>query len=196
MSAGGHAAQAAPSAWVARFAPLVPRGASVLDVACGGGRHARLFAAQGCEVEAVDRDAAALEQLQGVTGINAVAADLEQDVWPYVGRGFDAVVVTNYLYRPHFDALLASVKPGGMLIYETFMLGNERFGKPSNPAFLLEADELLQRLEGAFMVLAFEQGEVAEPKPAVVQRICALRVPVTALPKLPQGGSCPDLSGL
>lgn len=175
MSAGGHAAQAAPSAWVARFAPLVPRGASVLDVACGGGRHARLFAAQGCEVEAVDRDAAALEQLQGVPGINAVVADLEQDAWPYADRGFDAVVITNYLYRPHFDALLASVMPGGILIYETFMVGNERFGKPSNPDFLLSANELLQRLEGGFDVVAFEQGEVSQPKPAVVQRICAQR---------------------
>lgn len=179
-----HAALAAPSAWVARFAALVPAGGAVLDVACGGGRHARLFAARGCTVEAVDRDAAALVQLQDVAGITPVVADLEQEAWPLAGRRCDAVVVTNYLYRPHFDALLECVAPGGVLIYETFMIGNERFGKPSNPAFLLEADELLQRVAGGFSVLAFEQGEVAQPKPAMVQRICALRGS-EALPRIP-----------
>lgn len=181
---GEHAALAAPSAWVARFAALVPAGASVLDVACGGGRHARLFAAHGCRVEAVDRDAVALAQLQGVAGITTVVADLEQDVWPYAGRQFDAVVVSNYLYRPHFDALMACVAPGGVLIYETFMLGNERFGKPSNPAFLLEPDELLRRVAAGFSVLGFEQGEAAMPKQAMVQRICALRGQ-GALPLIP-----------
>ena len=180
-----HAQLAAPSAWVARFAALVPVGGRVLDVACGGGRHARLFAERSCTVEAVDRDAAALAQLAGVAGITPVCADLEQEVWPYTGRSFDAVVVTNYLYRPHFDALLACVAPGGVLIYETFMLGNERFGKPSNPGFLLEPDELLRRVAAGFSVLAFEQGEVAAPKPAMVQRICALRRGEAALPRIP-----------
>lgn len=170
-----HATLAAPSAWVARFAARVPTGASVLDLACGGGRHARLFAARGCRVEAVDRDAAALAQLQGVAGVTPLVADLEQEAWPLAGRTFDALVVTNYLYRPHFEALLDCVAPGGLLIYETFMVGNERFGKPSNPAFLLSPDELLQRVAGRFSVLAFEQGEVAEPKPAMVQRICVVR---------------------
>lgn len=170
-----HALLATPSAWVARFAPQVQAGASVLDLACGGGRHARLFAARGCRVEAVDRDAAALAQLQGVAGVTPVVADLEQEAWPLAGRTFDAVVVTNYLYRPHFEALLDCVAPGGLLIYETFMVGNERFGKPSNPAFLLSPDELLQRVAGRFSVMAFEQGEVATPKPAMVQRLCARR---------------------
>lgn len=180
-----HLRLAAPSGWVARFAALVPVGSTVLDVASGGGRHARLFAARGCKVEAVDRDAAALAQLQDVAAISTVVADLEQGTWPLAGRRFDAVVVTNYLYRPHFDALLDCVAPGGVLIYETFMLGNERFGKPSNPAFLLEADELLQRVAGGFSVLAFEQGEVAQPKSAMVQRICAVRRGDAALPRIP-----------
>ena len=179
-----HLRLAAPSAWVARFAALAPVGSTVLDVASGGGRHARLFAARGCKVEAVDRDAAALAQLQDVAAITTVVADLEQAAWPLAGRRFDAVVVTNYLYRPHFDALLDCVTPGGVLIYETFMLGNERFGKPSNPAFLLEPDELLRRVAAGFSVLAFEQGEVAAPKPAMVQRICAVRGS-EALPRIP-----------
>jgi hypothetical protein len=110
-----------------------------------------------------------------VAGITPVVADLEQETWPLAGRAFDAVTVTNYLYRPHFDALLDCVAPGGLLIYETFMAGNERFGKPSNPDFLLAPDELLQRVAGKFSVLAFEQGEVEAPKPAMVQRICARR---------------------
>lgn len=179
-----HSLLAAPSAWVQRFAALVPAGSKVLDLACGGGRHARLFAAQGCSVEAVDRDVEALAQLKGVAGVRPVAIDLEQQTWPYAGRRFDAVVVTNYLHRPHFDALLDCVTPGGVLIYETFMSGNERFGKPSNPAFLLAPDELLQRVAGGFSVLAFEQGEVTEPKPAMVQRICARRSS-EALPHVP-----------
>lgn len=170
-----HVEQVQPSAWVARFAPLVPAGASVLDVACGGGRQTRLFAARGCAVEAVDRDASALAQLVGVVGARAVQADLETGTWPYAGRRFDAVVVVNYLYRLRFAELLECVAPGGLLIYETFMRGNERFGKPSNPDFLLATDELLQRVAGSFAVIAFEQGEVAEPRPAMVQRICALR---------------------
>lgn len=182
-----HAAQTEPSAWVARFAPLLPAGSTVLDVACGGGRHARLFAAQGCEVEAVDRDADALAQLADVAGVRAVQADLESGAWPYAGHRFDAVVVTNYLYRLRFAELLECVRPGGVLIYETFMRGNERFGKPSNPDFLLAADELLQRVAGSFAVLAFEQGEIMEPKPAMVQRVCALRrgEDEPELPRLP-----------
>ncbi|MDX5445246.1 MAG: class I SAM-dependent methyltransferase [Zoogloeaceae bacterium] len=179
-----HSALAAPSAWVARFAASVPAGSTVLDLACGGGRHARLFASRGCRVEAVDRDAGVLRALQGVDGVTPVVADLEEEAWPYAGRRFDAVVVTNYLYRPHFDALLDCIAPGGLVIYETFMSGNERFGRPSNPAFLLAPDELLQRVAGGFSVLAFEQGEVTEPKPAMVQRICARRTSGQA-PQIP-----------
>ena len=182
---GSHAALAAPSAWVVRFAPLVARGASVLDLASGGGRHARIFAAMGCDVEAVDKDADALVPLESVAGVRTVCADLEGGPWPYAERHFDAVVVTNYLYRPRFTELLACVAPGGLLIYETFMRGNERFGKPSSLEFLLGADELLQRVEGAFSVIAFEQGEVAQPKPAMIQRICAVRC-ADADPALPR----------
>lgn len=171
----GHEALLASSAWVRRWAPLVAVGGKVLDVACGGGRHARLFAAAGYKVEAVDRDAAAIAALAAVPGIRALCADIEGGPWPFAGRQFDAVVVTNYLHRPLFSALIDAVAPGGLLIYETFAVGNERHGRPSNPDFLLREGELLERVSGALGVVAYEHGLVANPKPAVVQRLCARR---------------------
>lgn len=172
-----------PSPWVCRFAAVLTPGARVLDLACGSGRHAHWLAGRGYAVHAVDRDAAALATLDGVPGVRTQALDLEGARWPLEGESFDAVVVTNYLYRAHFEALLALVRPGGVLIYETFMLGNARFGKPSNPDFLLQPGELLERVREGWSVLAFEQGEVSQPRPAVVQRVCAVRG--TSLPPLP-----------
>ena len=173
----------APSAWVTRFAPLINAGGEVLDYDCGSGRHARWLAQRGFHVEAVDRDASALESLQGVPRIDTRRADLESGQWPYAGRRFDGVIVTNYLFRPRLEMLLALLGPGGVRIYETFMLGNEAFGRPSNPEFLLRAHELLERVAGAFSVVAFEQGQVAVPRAAVVQRICAVKGSVgTSLP--------------
>lgn len=164
----------AASAWVRRFATLIPERGLVLDVACGAGRHARLLAALGYRVEAVDRDALLLAGLQGVPGITTRVADLEGDVWAYGAAAFDGVVVTNYLHRPRFDALIEALRPGGVLIYETFMVGNETLGKPSNPAFLLKEGELLDRVRPRLTVIAFEQGRVDIPKPAFIQRICAI----------------------
>lgn len=162
-----------PSEWVRRFADLLPSGARVLDLAAGGGRHARLLAGRGFRVTAVDRDAAALATMEGVAGIETRVLDLEGPDWPLGGEQFDAVVVANYLYRPRFAALFELVRPGGLLIYETFMLGNERFGKPSNPDFLLRPRELVDCLPEGWSVVAFEQGEVE--RPAVIQRLCATR---------------------
>ncbi|WP_083200314.1 class I SAM-dependent methyltransferase [Thauera phenolivorans] len=164
-----------PSAWVQRFAPLIRSRGDVLDFACGAGRHARWLAAHGWRVEAVDRDAESLGALAGVPGVQVRQAELEQGAWPYRGRQFDAVVVTNYLFRAHFELLLELVTPGGVLIYETFMAGNERFGKPSNPAFLLAPNELLRRVHDGWTVVAFEQGVIAGERPAAIQRICALK---------------------
>jgi SAM-dependent methyltransferase len=168
---------AAPSAWVRRFAPLMAPGGTVLDVACGGGRHSRLLAAAGHGVEAVDRDAEALAGLASVRGVSVRRADLEDGPWPYAGRRFDGIVVCNYLHRPLFPLLADALADGGVLIYETFMLGNERFGRPSNPDFLLRPNELYEAFGSQLQVVAFEQGEVTQPKPAVVQRLCAVRGP-------------------
>lgn len=167
------AAPAESSAWVRRWAPLVRTAGPVLDVACGGGRHALFFAACGHPVDAVDRDAAAIAALAAQSGISALCADIENGPWPYAGRQFAAIVVTNYLHRPLFPALMAALAPGGVLIYETFAQGNEAYGRPANPDFLLQRGELL-RAVGAARVVAYEDLYVEQPRPAMVQRICAV----------------------
>ena len=167
--------QLEPSAWVCRFARLIaPRGA-VLDLACGQGRHARYLAGLGYRVEAVDRESAAIAGLAGIAGVATRCIDLEASPWPFTVASFDGIVVTNYLHRPLVPALIQVLRPGGILIYETFAAGNETLGRPSNPEFLLRPDELLQSVHGHLQVLAFEQGLVARPKPAVIQRICAVK---------------------
>ena len=164
------------SLWVERFSPLIRAGGSVLDLACGKGRHSLLLARLGYKVDAVDRD---VEALAGITanapGIVTRLADLEGGPWPYHGCVFDGIVVTNYLFRPLLPMLLDALDANGVLIYETFMVGNERFGKPSNPDFLLRQDELLDLVRPRLTVVAFEQGEIDVPRPAVVQRLCATR---------------------
>lgn len=160
-----------PSEWVLRWAQLVERG-PVLDVACGAGRHAMLFAERGFGVYAVDREE---QVLPG--SISFVKADLEDgSPWPWPGKRFAAIVVTNYLHRPLFPRLIESLEPGAVLIYETFMLGNERYGRPSNPNFLLRPGELLEAF-ATLRVVAFEQGTVERPKKAALQRICVIREP-------------------
>jgi SAM-dependent methyltransferase len=171
-----------PSPWIVRFAGLFTAGGRILDLACGSGRHAMTLAARGHTVEAVDRDAAALARLQGIAGITTREADLEGGPWPYFGQSFAGIVVSNYLYRPLLPHLLGALDEGGVLIYETFMVGNEHFGKPSNPAYLLRSGELLELVRRRLAVVAFEQGEVDQPKPAMVQRICAMRGGVGRLP--------------
>ncbi len=148
----------------------------MLDLACGSGRHARLLARLGFEVAAVDRDFAAILKLQNVPGVTATQLDLEGDEWPLAGRTFAGIVVTNYLWRPRLPDLLAMLAPGGVLIYETFMLGNEAYGKPSSPAFLLRPGELREVAQAAGLrQIAFEEGYMASPKPAMRQAICAVR---------------------
>ena len=173
-----------PSAWISRFAPLVAKTAPILDVACGSGRHLRLFVRLGHRVVGVDRDPRGIADLTGHPQVEIVAADLEDGgPWPLSGRQFAGIVVTNYLFRPLFPALLSGLAPGGWLLYETYARGNERFGRPAEPSFLLTSGELLGLAHGRLQIVAFEQGEVASPKAAVVQRIAAVNdlSPVAAL---------------
>jgi len=161
----------APSDWVRRWSHLVPSGAHVLDVACGSGRHVRWFAERGCRVTAIDRDTAATEPLRGVARV--VIADLEGAPWPLAGEHFDAVLCTHYLWRPLLPTLVEAISEKGVLIYETFAVGNETVGKPSNPDFLLRPGELLDATRG-LRVVAYEDGFLADP-PRYLQRIVAAR---------------------
>jgi SAM-dependent methyltransferase len=157
---------------VAAHLPRAGVGATLVDVAAGGGRHSRHALAMGYRVTAIDRDVSALT---AAAAFEVLAADIEAAPWPYPGREWDAVLVCNYLHRPLLPVLVESVAPSGLFIYETFAQGNERFGKPSNPAYLLAPGELLEAVRGRLRVLAYEDVEVQTPKPAMVQRILARR---------------------
>lgn len=162
------------SSWIAAWAGLVPAGVPVLDVAAGKGRHTHFFADRGHRVTAIDRDVSALAATDRV---EIIAADLEDgSPWPLAGRTFGAVIVANYLHRPLFPHLFDALEPGGVLLYETFMVGNERFGRPSRPEFLLNDGELLELVRGRFSVIAYEARMISEPKMAMVQRIAARRL--------------------
>ena len=167
-----------PSDWVVRFAARLRPGARVLDVACGHGRHARYLAGLGCRVTAVDSDPACGQSLAGAASIDFLLADLEDGPWPFDDRSFDAIVVIHYLHRPLLPKLVAALAPEGLLVYETFATGNERFGRPRNPDHLLHARELLDAF-AHLRVLAFEDGYVERPAAAMVQRIAALKVEPT-----------------
>ncbi|MEE8505217.1 MAG: class I SAM-dependent methyltransferase [Kiloniellales bacterium] len=170
-----HPGPTEPSAWVLRFAGRVPPGGAVLDVACGAGRHTRLFLKRGHPVSAVDIDLSGIADIAGDPGLEALEADLEDGrPFPLEGRQFAGVVVTNYLHRPLMPALVAAVAPGGVLIYATFARGNERFGKPRNPAHLATPGELLDAVRGRLRVVAYEDLIVDAPRKAAVQRLCAV----------------------
>ncbi len=165
-----------PSAWVTRFAALAPTDLPVLDVAAGAGRHSQLFLDLGFPVTAVDIDISGLDDLTDRTRLEIVEADLEDGgPWPFAGRSFGGIVVTDYLYRPILPLLAACLAPGGVLIYETFAEGNAAFGRPKNPDFLLRPNELLEAFEDVLQIVAFEQGLVQTPRPAARQRLCATK---------------------
>ena len=173
----------AASPWITRWSALVPAG-PVLDVACGGGRHTRWFLARGHDVVAVDRDLSGVADLSRNHRLEAIETDLEDGRRAgTAGRRFAAVVVTNYLFRPLLGVLVDAVAPGGVLLYETFAHGNDRFGRPTNPDFLLAPGELLHAVHGRLRVVAYEDVVTDDPRPAAVQRIAAVREPaaVTAL---------------
>src|SRR5438067_1280633 len=176
-----RASSAPASAWVRRFVPLIRRGGRVLDLAAGSGRHTRLLLDSGFAVCAVDRDISALFPLAGAS-CEVRQIDLETGTpWP-LGAGYDAIVVTNYLHRPLLPTIAQFLATGGVLIYETFARGNERFGRPLNPDFLLRAGELLDAF-AMLTVVAFEQGEVSVPRASVIQRIAAVAGPLGRLPE-------------
>ena len=161
----------APSAWLLRHAALLAGRRTALDVAAGGGRHVRWLQSQGLHVTAVDRDPAAVASWP--PECESLGADVERDGWPFDGRRFDVVVVVHYLWRPLLRAIVDAVAPGGVLVYETFAVGQETIGRPSNPDFLLRHGELLDAAHGLH-VHAYEDGLLDDP-PRFVQRIAASR---------------------
>ena len=166
-----------PSAWVERFLGQIPVRSRLLDVACGTGRHTRLFLDKGHTVTAIDRDLSRIADIRSDRLVR-IEADLETGTsWPLAGEDFAGVIVTNYLYRPILQNLVSSVASAGMLIYETFAEGNEKFGRPMNPDFLLKPGELLNLVHKILRVIAYEDTVMIHPKPAQIQRIAAFRVP-------------------
>jgi SAM-dependent methyltransferase len=172
----------APSVWVNRFLPLIKPGGLVLDLAAGSGRHVRLLRDCGFAVCAVDRDTTALLAFAGPC-CEVRRIDLETDDRRQLGDDYDGIIVTNYLHRPLLPAIARALAPGGVLIYETFARGNERFGRPRNPDFLLRPSELLEAFT-TLTVVAFEQGEVSVPRPAMIQRLAAVLGPTGPLPEI------------
>jgi SAM-dependent methyltransferase len=178
-AAGPHAADLSPSDWAQRWLGRLPAGATVLDFAAGRGRHVRLALAGGARVTAADRDAAALASVDPAA--ERLVADLEAGPWPFGARRFDVVLCANFLHRARLDLLMGLVAPGGLLVYETFALGNERYGRPSNPAFLLRPGELYEAAARAGLhVLAYEHGFTGAARPSMVQRLAAARPPFEA----------------
>ncbi len=180
MSDPAHAIDS-PSPWVCRWAVLIRAGGRVLDVACGRGRHLRYLRSLGFAPVGVDRDESLRNTVGAIAGAEFHSADIESGPWPFPTGEFDGVVVTNYLHRPIFPRLVEALRPGGVLVYETFAAGNERYGRPSNPDFLLRPGELLE-LTRPLQPVAFEQGLTSAPEQAVVQRICAVRSGAKAQP--------------
>ncbi|MEM7442066.1 MAG: class I SAM-dependent methyltransferase [Pseudomonadota bacterium] len=162
------------SGWVTRFAPLVARDRTVLDVACGNGRHSRLFSERGNQITAVDIDLRGIADLANLPNVTCVKADLEGTLWPFGDQKFGAIIVTNYHHRPLLPTYLAALEPDGVAIYEGYAVGNQRFGNLATNV-LLRSGELLEWAQGAMRVVAYEHGEVSSPKAAVVQRMVAIK---------------------
>ena len=166
-----HIGQVSP--WVTRFAGEIAFGGNVLDLACGSGRHSLHLLRLNHSVTACDINISALAGLEEKPGLEIIAADLENGLWPFSDRLFTGIVVTNYLHRPLFPDILAALAPGGLLIYETFATGNEKFGRPRNPDHLLERGELISGILDGLEILAYEDITISTPHPACVQRVCA-----------------------
>jgi len=170
-----HSSPNDPSRWIVRFAPLAAIGGAVLDLAAGGGRHGRLFLARGHPVTFADKNVSALADLAGEARATVTEIDLEDGrPWPFPAGAFAVIVVSNYLFRPHLDGLVASLAPGGLLLYETFACGNEDFGRPRSPDHLLKPGELLDLARGRLQVVAYEGGVTDGEPAAVKQRLCAV----------------------
>ena len=171
-NSGGHR-RGPPSDWIQRFVGEIKPGGSILDLACGSGRHSLFLLRRGHPVTACDIDVSGLADIKREAGLEIIQADLENTPWPFPERLFSAIVVTNYLHRPLFPHILSALAPQGLLLYETFAAGNERFGRPKNPDYLLHRGELLSSIFAGLTIIAYEDLTIKEPYPAALQRLCA-----------------------
>ncbi len=164
-----------PSPWIEKFTPLIPKSGPVLDVACGSGRHSLFLLEKGYRVVAVDLDIEAIASVPKTSGLSIVRADLEKNPWPIARGQFTGIVVVNYLWRPLFPDICRSLAPGGVLLYDTFARGNEKYGRPRNPDFLLKPGELKEVLQESLEIIDFFDGYVETPSPACRQMVAARR---------------------
>ena len=161
------------SPWIEKYAPLIPKEKPVLDLACGKGRHSLYLLDAGYEVTAADVETTSISAFKGREGLTILQADLEKDGWPFAANSFSGLVVVNYLWRPLFANISAALAPGGVLLYDTFMQGNEKYGRPSNPDFLLAPGELSESFGEGMEIIDFFEGYVDKPSPACRQSIVA-----------------------
>jgi len=169
--------RAQPAAWLKKCAPQLKPGGQLLDLASGNGRHAAWLLQAGHRVCAVDIDLTGIAHLRRQKRLRCLEHDLETSAWPFAASTFDGIIVTNYLHRPLFPALADSLRPGGLLIYDTFAIGNEAYGRPSNPAFLLRPGELSAVFSGLLRILDYSHGLVQQPRPAIRQSLLAEKNP-------------------
>ena len=164
-----------PSEWVRKYAKLISQGGAVLDLACGRGRHTRFLLERGIKVTALDYDISQLKDIPETENLKTIEHDLEgSSPWPFSSQTFDGIVVANYLYRPLFSKILESLAPKGVLIYQTFAVGNEKYGRPRNPDYLLSNDELLKVFGKHLHVVQYSHGFIKQPLPAIMQSICCI----------------------
>ena len=170
-----HSSCSGPVEWVRRHSETIRQYGSVLDLACGRGRHTRFLLEQGYKVTAIDRDVSQLSIAQETDNLKIIEHDLEGSArWPFVAKAFDGIVAVNYLSRPLFPKIIDGLAHNGILIYQTFAIGNAKFGRPRNPDFLLRENELLDAFAQRLTVVEFHQGYIEKPSPAIVQRICCI----------------------
>ena len=164
-----------PNKWVECYSSLIPSGGSVLDLACGSGRHTGMLLNKGYQVTAVDIDTTLIKQNFSNKNLNIVKCDLESlSFWPFEKNSFLGIIVVNYLHRPLFSKIIESLREEGVLVYQTFADGHSRYGKPKNPDYLLKRGEL-KTVFDSMKIISYQHGYLSYPSQSIIQRICCVK---------------------